>query len=467
MRCLTQMSLKASQPTVPQSTIAAGPRLFSAHQAKYFAHWLTLRSRGEPSVTRALATARVDMNPHQVDAALFALQSPLSAGVLVADEVGLGKTIEAGLVIAQCWARQRRRILLVVPATLRKQWRQELLDKFLLESQILEAKSFNEAVEAGQANPFEVDASLVITSYEFAAAKHDLVGRVGWDLVVLDEAHKLRNLYLGEAKAKRATVLSLAGRRKVLLTATPFQNSLMELYGLVSFISDEFFGNVQAFQLQYASPRASEERLQELKQRLRPIRHRTLGRQVQQEGGINFTRRFSITQDFTPSDEDLNLYEKVSAYLQDPAILAIKPGARHLVTLVVRKILASSTFAIADTLRTIIQRLEAQQAMTAQALADFETADELADELPPEGDGEAIQAELFQRREEIRVGAAGAGTARCSGLRRSPRRAGHRRHEVRGPEHEHRGSEADRSCGRSAVRPRRRLRGGRKRRGPP
>ncbi len=343
------------------------------------------------------------MNPHQVDAALFALHSPLSAGVLLADEVGLGKTIEAGLVIAQCWARQHRRILLVVPATLRKQWRQELLDKFLLESQILEAKSFNEAVKAGRENPFEVDSLLIVTSYEFAASKNEHVSRVPWDLVVLDEAHKVRNLYKGESAAKRATALSraLAGRRKVLLTATPFQNSLMELYGLVSFISDEFFGSQQAFQLQYASARASEDRLQELKHRLRPICHRTLRRQVQQEGGINFTRRFSITQDFTPSDEEWELYEKVSAYLQDQSILAIKPGARHLVTLVVRKILASSTFAIADTLRTIIDRLIAQQATTAQALEEFETADELADELQADAESDAILTELASRRDEI------------------------------------------------------------------
>lgn len=401
-------SLAASQHGKAGPSAYSGAPRYTHHQGKFFAHWLTLKSRDEEAMTRALSTARVDMNPHQVDAALFALKSPVEAGVLLADEVGLGKTIEAGLVLAQYWAQRRRRLLLVVPATLRKQWRQELEEKFQLPASILESKSFNDARLSGGPNPFEPADSIVITSYEFAASKQAALQAVPWDLVVLDEAHKLRNLYKGKG-AKRAAALNeaLRGRRKVLLTATPFQNSLMELYGLISFISEELFGSQQAFQIQYATGRSSEARLNELKHRLQPICHRTLRRQVQMEGGINFTKRFSITQDFTPSDQEFELYEKVSAYLQDPSIMAIKPTARHLVTLVVRKILASSTFAIADTLDTIIQRLESRQALTAQLIEDYETVDELSDELdsddseiePPSS--EALQAELLCRAQEI------------------------------------------------------------------
>jgi len=388
---------------------SAGAYVYTPHQGKFFSHWLTLRSRDEAAVARALSGARVDMNPHQVDAALFALKSPVEAGVLLADEVGLGKTIEAGLVLAQHWAQRRRRLLLIVPATLRKQWSQELEDKFQLPSFILESRSYAERRRSREGNPFEVEDAIVIASYEFAASKHASLAGVPWDLVVLDEAHKLRNLYKGKSDAKRANLLreALADRRKVLLTATPFQNSLMELYGLVSFISDEFFGSQQAFQVQYAAGRSSEARLEDLKRRLLPICHRTLRRQVQAEGGINFTKRFSITQDFTPSDDELELYDLVSAYLQDTSILAIKPAARHLVTLVVRKILASSSFAIADTLETIIQRLENSQALTARLIEDYETADELSDELESDAANAepvgsvALQAELLCRAQEI------------------------------------------------------------------
>src|SRR5437870_1824828 len=150
---------------------------YTSHQGSYFAHRITLEGLGEDALAQSLSTARVDMNPHQVDAALFALSSPLLKGVLLADEVGLGKTIEASLVIAQKWAERRRRILLIVPASLRKQWSQELTDKFSLPSAIVEAKFYNDAKKRGVAHPFEHDGKVVITSYEFAATKADDVAR--------------------------------------------------------------------------------------------------------------------------------------------------------------------------------------------------------------------------------------------------------------------------------------------------
>src|SRR5689334_8833439 len=114
---------------------------FTRYHSQYLAHRITLEGVDDDAFAKALTTARVDMNPHQIDAALFALKSPLSKGVILADEVGLGKTIEASLVIAQKWAERKRRILLIVPASLRKQWSQELAEKFSLPSVLVEAKS--------------------------------------------------------------------------------------------------------------------------------------------------------------------------------------------------------------------------------------------------------------------------------------------------------------------------------------
>jgi SNF2 family DNA or RNA helicase len=122
------------------------------YQAKYISHDL-MRRRSTDSAERlavAIAGAQVDMNPHQVDAALFAFSSPLSKGALLADEVGLGKTIEAGLVISQRWAERRRRILVITPANLRKQWLQELNEKFFIPGTILEAKSYNNKIKGGE-----------------------------------------------------------------------------------------------------------------------------------------------------------------------------------------------------------------------------------------------------------------------------------------------------------------------------
>ena len=218
------------------------------YQAKYLAYELT-RRHGSDSVDRlttALADAQVDLNPHQIDAALFAFRSPFSKGAILADEVGLGKTIEAGLLLSQKWAERKRRLLVIGPANLRKQWSQELEDKFHLPSRILEGKTFNEAIRGGNLNPFETD-EVILCSFQFARSKDAYVRQTPWDLVVIDEAHRLRNVYKPGNKIARAIKDAIAPYPKVLLTATPLQNTLLELYGLVSIIDDHAFGDLQSY----------------------------------------------------------------------------------------------------------------------------------------------------------------------------------------------------------------------------
>ena len=168
----------------------------TTYQSQFFAWELSKHGSGDSieSLGSTLVDAQVDLNPHQVEAALFACKNPLSRGVILADEVGLGKTIEAGLVLAQFWAERKRRILIIVPANLRKQWHQELLDKFALDAVILEAKSYNQFKKQGKGNPFD-GRRPVICSYQFAKSKIEDVRIVAWDLVVYDEAHRLRNVY--------------------------------------------------------------------------------------------------------------------------------------------------------------------------------------------------------------------------------------------------------------------------------
>src|ERR1700680_2314835 len=129
----------------------------TVYHAKYFAHELTKRCASDSveKLASALSNAQVDLNPHQIEAALFAFRSPLSQGAILADEVGLGKTIEAGILLAQKWAERKRRLLVICPANLRKQWSQELADKFFLPCAILETRTFNEAVRAGNLNPVQ------------------------------------------------------------------------------------------------------------------------------------------------------------------------------------------------------------------------------------------------------------------------------------------------------------------------
>jgi ERCC4-related helicase len=297
------------------------------YHAKYFAYELTKRYSSDSlqKFTASLSDAQVDLNPHQVDAALFAFHSPLSKGAVLADEVGLGKTIEAGIVISQKWAERKRKILIVAPANLRKQWNQEIADKFFLSSIILEAKSFNEEIQKGNFNPFLQNEQIIICSYQFIKSKAIYVSKIDWDLVVIDEAHRLRNVYKPSNKIAKAIKDALAHSPKILLTATPLQNSLLELYGLVSIIDEYSFGDLKSFKAQFTRL-TTEDNFDELKRRLEPICKRTLRRQVLEY--INYTNRSCILQEFTPREDEQRLYDLVSEYLQRPNLYALPPGQR-------------------------------------------------------------------------------------------------------------------------------------------
>jgi adenine-specific DNA-methyltransferase len=364
------------------------------YQAKFFAYELTKRCSSDSveKLAGAVAGAQVDLNPHQVDAALFAFQSPLSKGAILADEVGLGKTIEAGLVISQKWAERKRKILIITPSNLRKQWHQELNEKFFLPCVILETKSYNAAIKMGSFSPFEPkEDSVVICSYQFARNKAADVHRTAWDLVVIDEAHRLRNVYKSSNIIANVLKGALQDRHKLLLTATPLQNSLLELFGLVSIIDDHAFGDLKSFREQFANL-SQQQVFDTLKARLKPICHRTLRRQV--TAYVPFTKRHAMVEPFDPGEGEDKLYHLVSEYLRRDNLQALPPSQRSLMTLVLRKLLASSSFAIAGALTSISNRLKAQLKADEPSVSledeldeDYEALDETADEWgddPPE-----------------------------------------------------------------------------------
>jgi len=396
------------------------------YHSQYYAYQLTKRlsSDNAEKLSQSLFNATVDLNPHQIEAALFAFRSPLSRGALLADEVGLGKTIEAGLVMSQLWAERKRHILCIVPASLRKQWNRELVEKFFIGSVILETKSYNAYKKQHGGNPFDQPGTVIICSYQFARSRADELRNVAWDLVCIDEAHRVRNVYKKSNKIASAIREAIHPYPKLLLTATPLQNTLMELYGLITFIDPQMFGSVESFRAQFATKPAdvTSSQLMDLRQRIRPICQRTLRRQVTEY--VPYTNRMSITQDFTPTDEEVRLYNNVSSYLQKPELVALPSSQRQLITLILRKILASSSFAIAATLGKLIARLEmlragANKGTTEEAtdcVDDLEHTDELQDEwaeVDSEGtdhddDGEgdalakllqAIESEISELRE--------------------------------------------------------------------
>ena len=378
------------------------------YHAKYLAHELTRRAAAGTveGIVNVLADARVDLNPHQVEAALFASQNPFSKGVILADETGLGKTIEAGLLIAQKWAERKRKILVILPANLRKQWAQELNEKFSLPSTILETKTANQIIRNGTFNPFESE-NIVICSYQFAHRSEHYVRNISWDLIVIDEAHRLRNVYKGTSKIANSIKKSIEPFQKVLLTATPLQNSLLELYGLVSIIDEYHFGGLDSYKMQYTRSSMSDDTYRELKRRLAPICQRTLRSQVLQY--IKYTNRNALVQEFVPSAPERKLYDGVSDFLQREKLYSLPSGQRQLVTMVLRKLLASSTFAIAATLEKMITRLEGVVTYSeksdelVEAIAeDFEELDELADEWEDDEDsGETKKAKAKLTPEQL------------------------------------------------------------------
>lgn len=402
------------------------------YHAKYFAHELTKRCSSDSleKLSSTLSNAQVDLNPHQIEAALFAFKSPLSKGAILADEVGLGKTIEAGLVLSQKWAERKRKILLIVPASLRKQWNSELQEKFFLPSIILEAKSFNQYIKDGNLNPFNQEDKIIICSYHFARSKSPYIKQTKWDLAVIDEAHRLRNVYKTSNKIAREIKNSLSDIPKILLTATPLQNSLLELYGLVSIIDDHVFGDLSSFKANYShAPREQELKshikeiqnveingvkkgivvrepdtednselldpkqliFTDLRNRLKAVCIRTLRRQVLEY--INYTERKPITQDYVPTEQEIALYNNMSEYLQRPTLYALPSSQRQLMTLILRKLLASSSFAISSTLNNLVYKLDmlikeskenADKALdnsdTAKIEENYEAFDEISDE---------------------------------------------------------------------------------------
>ena len=386
---------------------SSGLNMYTKYHSKYYSHLLTLQnsSNSIDRLSQSIFDAKIDLNPHQVEASLFAFQSPLQNGVILADEVGLGKTIEAGLVLCQYWSERKRKIIIIAPASLRKQWSMELKEKFFIDSIIIDGATFKDEVKNGNKNPFMQDNKVVITSYPFASRKEEFIFLAGFQLSILDEAHKLRNFHRGE-KAKQAYSINKALRdtKKLLLTATPLQNSLLEIYGLVSLIDPFVFGDKKAFQKQFNSGNLTVSDINDLKNRLNPIVHRTLRRDVLEY--IKYTKRIPLVQEFTPTDDEITLYNLISDFLLNEELYSIPVAQRNLITLVARKLLASSTKAITGTLETMIKRLENlahDERMEINQFIKFEDDEELIDEYLDEEDSDNSYEKIEIKKEDIKA----------------------------------------------------------------
>ena len=295
--------------------------------------------------------SHIDPNPHQINAFCAAIDAMKTGGMVLADEVGLGKTIEAGLVLRYMLESGAKKVLIALPASLRKQWELELEDKFDLDSVILDRLTVeHDAQDWHKRLADRQKVQIVITSYDYSSKLMKRFPDVKWDFLIIDEAHNLRNLN-GTKRAKRLYALS-GGIPKILLTATPLQNSLMDLYGLISFIDPRIFGSEQVFRQRYIK----DEDYDDLKRELTPVLYRTLRRDVADY--MHFVKRICKTVDFELSLDEIELYERVNQFLKRDVLYSIPSSNRGLVILVIRKLMASSSFALIETFEVLKKRLE-------------------------------------------------------------------------------------------------------------
>ena len=306
----------------------------------------------DKSPYRCLLNTDIEMNPHQINAFIAAVQSLKTGGIVLADEVGLGKTIEAGLVLKYVLDTGAKRVLIALPATLRKQWEVELDEKFNLKATILDRLTVEKDYFGTKTWIEDPKAArIIITSYDYASKLMKRFPYVKWDFLIIDEAHNLRNVFHGTKRAKRLYDLT-KGIPKILLTATPLQNSLIDLHGLLSYIDPRIFGDEKVFVHRYVDPQNYEG----LKRELAPVLYRTLRRDVGKY--MDFKKRECRTIDFRLSPDEAALYYLVNEFLKKPVLYSIPASNRGLITLVIRKLLASSSFALVETFEVLATRLE-------------------------------------------------------------------------------------------------------------
>lgn len=294
-----------------------------------------------------LDSEKIDINPHQIEAFMFALSAIRTGGAILADEVGLGKTIEAGLVLKYLLKNGYKKILLIMPASLRKQWQIELEEKFSIDTVIIDSQNFDSYYEFSKR-----EHGVLITSYNFAAKRRDLLSKISWDFMVFDEAHRLRNIHKNSSKTANKIYDLSKGIPKLMLTATPMQNTLLDMFGLVQFIDDKIFLDKRVFSQKYIK----NQDYAELKIMLEPVLQRTLRSEVADY--LQFKSRIGISVDFSLTPMEAILYKLVNDYLKKNILYAIPSSNRSLITIVIRKLLASSSSAVVNTFEVLKERLQ-------------------------------------------------------------------------------------------------------------
>ncbi len=300
------------------------------------------------------ASSDIKVYPFQVAAASFALRSPYQTGVILCDEAGMGKSHEAMLIITQRWLEGRSRILVAVPnADLLLQW-VELLDQFYTIPYVIltNSEQWNENSSEDQPNAFMQDA-VIITTYDFAAAHETEACEIKWDLTVFEEANALSSVYQNDNKQAKVLKRIAGSSFKLLLTGTPIEKNIMDLYGLIWFIDETVLPGEKEFLARYLR---RPEHYPELSERVSKYCFRTLRSQAKHYTKV--TERILITDEYTPSEKEKELYQLLYTYINQPHKIAFPEMDPYDLALRLLSLQSSSTAAILQTIKGIIKRLE-------------------------------------------------------------------------------------------------------------
>ena len=299
-----------------------------------------------------LLNTNIEVNPHQINAFCAAVQALKTGGIVLADEVGLGKTIEAGLTLKYVLNSGAKRVLIVLPATLRKQWEVELEEKFNIQATILDRYTVESNLSFWKSSLEKRDKiRIIITSYDYSSKLMQRLPNIKWDFIIIDEAHNLRNVFHGTKRAKRLYEFT-KGIPKILLTATPLQNSLSDLHGLISYIDPRILGSEKVFNKKFIEGQD----YAELKRELVPVLYRTLRRDVRKY--IDFKNRECRTIDFALSPDEVELYMMVNSFLKKEVLRSIPTTNKGHIIMVISKLLASSSYALIETFEILKNRLQ-------------------------------------------------------------------------------------------------------------
>ncbi len=310
----------------------------------------------------ALTLSTIDRFDHQIKAAGRVLNE-MRGRALLADEVGMGKTVEAGLIIKELVLRGvGRQILILAPSGLLEQWQGELAEKFHETFEVLRGK-----------NPGK-DQFRLIVSYDTAKRRPALLHRK-WDLVVFDEAHRLKNRSTQLYKYAR----QLSGRMMLAISATPIQNSINELYSLVDLIDPGRLGTIRGFRRSFVQRGDSTEIIPGREAALKDLLADIMIRNRRDTCTVKFQRRRVGIYHITPTPEEESLYQAVTGYVKAEfkAEYHRETGmnTRMLNLIVLQRLLMSMPQAVARTLRKIAGR-EKYTAVTKRKLDGFAEAAE-------------------------------------------------------------------------------------------